>query len=265
MAQLGSPGVQVNVIDESFYNPATPGTIPLVVLATAQDKTNASGTGIAPGTQAANANTLYLATSQKDLTDRFGVPTFQKDASGNAIQGSELNEYGLFAAYSYLGASNSAYILRANVDLNAIKGSAIVPVGNPDTGSYWLDTNATRYGIFEWDESLQQFNNKVPLILNSVSDVVDAVNYQPKASVGSLGDYAIVTYSKSIDDLSGNEVTNDKNTVWYKNADNQWVKVGSKETGLITVGSQDDIAGDWTSSWPTVESKAFTCKLTYLF
>ncbi len=75
MAQLGSPGVQVNVIDESFYNPATPGTIPLVVVATAQDKTNASGTGVAVGTTLQNANELYLATSQKDLTDRYGVPT----------------------------------------------------------------------------------------------------------------------------------------------------------------------------------------------
>ena len=136
MAQLGSPGVQVNVIDESFYNPATPGTIPLILIATAQDKTNASGTGVAAGTSLANANSLYLATSQKDLTDRFGVPSFQKDASGNAIQGSELNEYGLFAAYSYLGASNSAYILRSSVDLGALTGSANVPVGDPTSGTY---------------------------------------------------------------------------------------------------------------------------------
>lgn len=245
MAQLGSPGVQVNVIDESFYNPAQPGTIPLVVLATSQDKQNASGTGIAPGTTAANANSLYLATSQKDLTDRFGTPVFQKDASGNAIQGSELNEYGLFAAYSYLGASNSAYILRANVDLNALTGLANAPVGNPESDSYWVDTSKTRFGIFEWSEGTQQFVNKVPLVLNSASDVV-AGTYTPKASVGAVGDYAVVTYSRV-----SPEITNDANTVWYKNSANTWVKVGSQ-------GGTYAPNADWTSSWPAITSKSLT-------
>jgi hypothetical protein len=44
---LQSPGVQVTVIDESFYTPAEPGTTPLIVVATAQDKTNGAGTGTA--------------------------------------------------------------------------------------------------------------------------------------------------------------------------------------------------------------------------
>jgi hypothetical protein len=44
MAQL-SPGVQVTVVDESFYTPAEAGTTPLIIVATAQNKTNAS-----PGT-----------------------------------------------------------------------------------------------------------------------------------------------------------------------------------------------------------------------
>jgi hypothetical protein len=221
MAQLGSPGVQVNVIDESFYNPATPGTIPLVVVATAQDKFNASGTGVAPGTTIENANELYLATSQKDLTDRFGVPVFQKDSSGNAIQGSELNEYGLFAAYSFLGASSSAYILRANVDLGALEGRAIAPVGRPAADTYWLDTSRTRYGVFEWNDGLQRFTNKAPLVLESDADI-DGV--APRAGIGSIGDYAVVVKITS-------------NVVWYKNRSGTWVKVGSPE---------------WAASHPTV-------------
>jgi len=32
---LTSPGVEVQVIDESFYTPAEPGTVPLIVVATA--------------------------------------------------------------------------------------------------------------------------------------------------------------------------------------------------------------------------------------
>ena len=254
MAQLGSPGVQVNVIDESFYNPATPGTIPLVLIATAQDKTNASGTGVATGTTAANANLLYLATSQKDLTDRYGTPIFQKDASGNAIQGSELNEYGLFSAYSYLGASNSAYILRAPVDLGALVSQSSAPVGNPETNSYWVDTSKTRFGIFEWNSDLDQFINKIPLILNKSSEVVDSTSYAPKPSVGSIGDYAVVTYN----DI-GSSTSNDSNTVWYKNSDNIWVKVNSSAT--TNFGTTNDAyfqSEDWVSSFPVVSSRAFT-------
>jgi len=39
---LVSPGVQVSVIDESFYTPAEPGTVPMIFVASAQDKTNSS-------------------------------------------------------------------------------------------------------------------------------------------------------------------------------------------------------------------------------
>ena len=240
MAQLGSPGVQVNVIDESFYNPATPGTIPLIVLATSQNKTNASGTGIATGTSLANANSLYLATSQKDLTDRYGIPTFQKDAGGNAIQGSELNEYGLFAAYSFLGASNSAYILRAGVDLGALAGSSTVPVGDPLADTYWLDTSATRFGLFEWNATSQQFTSKTATTLYSSTDV--DVDFAPKASIGFIGDYAVVVVESS-------------NTVWYKNKAANWVKVGSY--GSTSLGSNSITATDWLSSHPVITTKAF--------
>jgi len=44
---LTSPGVQVSVIDESFYTPAEPGTVPMVFVASASNKTNAAGTGTA--------------------------------------------------------------------------------------------------------------------------------------------------------------------------------------------------------------------------
>jgi len=243
MAQLGSPGVQVNVIDESFYNPATPGTIPLVLIATAQDKTNASGTGVAAGTTLANANSLYLATSQKDLTDRFGVPAFQKDASGNAIQGSELNEYGLFAAYSYLGASNSAYILRAGVDLGALSGNANVPVGDPTSGTYWLDTGKSRFGVFEWNSTLQQFVSKTPIVITSSADTTSGA---PKATIGTLGDYAVVTVGALASE----------NNVWFKNESGTWVKIGT--TGQTSFGANSPTILDWISSWPVVSSRSFT-------
>ena len=124
---LTSPGVEVSVIDESFYTPAEPGTTPLIIVATAQDKTNAAGTGVASATSAANAGNAFKVTSQKELVDLFGVPNFEKTASNTPIHGSELNEYGLLAAYSLLGVSNAAFVTIANVDLGQLACTAEAP------------------------------------------------------------------------------------------------------------------------------------------
>jgi hypothetical protein len=144
---LNSPGVQVSVVDESFYVPAEPGTRPLIVVASKQNKTNASGTGIAVGTLKANAGKPYLITSQRELSETFGTPLFYKDSSQNPIHGGELNEYGLQAAYSYLGVSNSAYIVRADLDTAELAPSPTAPNANPTDGTYWFDTANTRFGI----------------------------------------------------------------------------------------------------------------------
>ena len=55
MAILQSPGVSVTVIDESFYTPAAPGTVPLIIVASEANKQNSAGTGTAPGTLESNA------------------------------------------------------------------------------------------------------------------------------------------------------------------------------------------------------------------
>ena len=43
MAELVSPGVSVSVTDESFYAAAGTGTVPFILIATAQDKTAPDG------------------------------------------------------------------------------------------------------------------------------------------------------------------------------------------------------------------------------
>ena len=73
---LTSPGVEVTIIDQSQYLPAAAGSVPLVVLATAQNKANPTGTGVAPATTAANAGKLYQVTSQRDLVSLYGTPFF---------------------------------------------------------------------------------------------------------------------------------------------------------------------------------------------
>ena len=235
---LNSPGVEVQVIDESFYVPAEPSTRPLIILASKQDKTNASGTGIARGTLKANAGKLWLVTNQRELVDLFGTPLFYRDDSGNPIHGGELNEYGLQAAYSFLGIANSVYVVRADVDLGELVAQYNEPGANPPDGTYWLDTQNTRVGIFEWNGSPgtvsggQKFTNKIPRIITSANDLDN--DGSPKPSIGINGDYALVSVSNL-------------NKLYFKNRLNAWVLVGSN---------------DWHSSWPTVTGTAVNPTLT---
>ena len=60
---LTAPGVEVSVINESFYVPSDAGTTPLFIVASSQDKKNGAGDSTAAGTQTANANTAYLISS----------------------------------------------------------------------------------------------------------------------------------------------------------------------------------------------------------
>ena len=81
---LVSPGVQVSVVDESFYTPAEPGTLPMIFVVSAANKKNGAGTATAQGTMAKNAGVPYLLTSQRDLVDTFGDPIFKTDNNNNS-------------------------------------------------------------------------------------------------------------------------------------------------------------------------------------
>ena len=148
---LVSPGVEVTITDESQYLPAPTNSIPFILLATAENKANPNGTGVAVGTTAANAGKLFQVTSQRDLVTLYGEPFFYTTSNGTPIQGYELNEYGLLAGYSALGITNRAFCLRADIDLASLVGQTGRPSGAPADGSYWLDTTTTTWGINEFD------------------------------------------------------------------------------------------------------------------
>ena len=85
-----------------MYAPAGPGTVPLVVIATAANKfQSGSTTTIAPGTLTANAGQLTLLTSQRDVLTNFGNPIFY-NVDGSPQYANELNEFGVLALYQYL-------------------------------------------------------------------------------------------------------------------------------------------------------------------
>jgi len=240
---LTSPGVEVTIIDESNYLPAATNSVPYVLIATAQNKVSGAGVGVAAGTTAANANKCYLITSQRDLAATFGTPFFYSTAAGTAINGYELNEYGLLAAYSTLGVSNRAYVQRADIDLSALTATLVRPTGDPADGVYWFDTGVSTFGAFEWSATTETFTAKTAIVITSVTDLVGGVSSGvPLDSVGSIGDYAVNT-------------TNTSNPVYFKTPGNTaatltantWVLIGSDE---------------WKNSWPTVIGTATNPTLT---
>ena len=227
---LTSPGVEVTVIDQSQYLPAPTGSVPFVLLATAQNKANPTGTGVAQATTAANANKLFQVTSQRDLVTLYGTPFFYTTTNGTPIQGYELNEYGLLAAYSLLGVTNRCYVLRADIDLASLVGQTGRPVGAPVDGSYWLDTTTSTWGIYEFNATTGSFTMKQPIVINDSAYISGDL---PLASIGNIGDYAVnalqMTDEPSMDSVG---------QFFYKGSDNVWIKVGTVS---------------WMAEWPTVQ------------
>ena len=229
---LISPGVQVTVVDETQFTSAPTGTVPFILIATAQNKVNQSNV-LAQYTTANTAGQVWLETSQRSLVNDFGAPIFE-NVQGTPVNGSEQNEYGLITAYSTLGASDAAYIMRAPIDLNVLAGSLTAPVGNPPNNTFWLDTTATDWGLFQFNAASLTFN---PILTTNASGsaklwVLDSsaqttgnissltsylgANSQPLSSIGKPGDYAVVP-------------ANSSNPVWFQNSSGVWVLVGSKQ------------------------------------
>lgn len=236
MAQLSSPGVSVTVIDESFYTPAAAGTVPLFLVASASNKQNGAGTGTAPGTLAANAGKVYLLTSQKDLSDTFGVPSFYTDAGNNPIHGGEINEYGLEAAYSFLGVSNRAYVVRADLDLGQLVGTATAPTSPPADGTYWLDTANTKWGVFQWNAASatttggQTFTNQTVTVITDSTLLSSGV---PLSSYGSIGQYAIVATTTLLKVYLKKYLTDTAAGTWVEVGTSAWAKSWPTATGTI--------------------------------
>ena len=249
---LLSPGVQVSVIDQSNYTPAAASSVPYILLVTAENKISGAGTGIAPGTLAANANKLYLMTSQRDLLSTFGVPFFYNTTAGTPINGYELNEYGLLAGYSALGVTNIAYVQRADIDLAALTATLNRPTGAPANGTYWLDTTNSTWGITEWNQTTSAFTKQTPsVIVDSTNLDIDGI---PLASFGSIGNYAI-------------NALNIYNPTYYKRGGPTtaqapgWLQDGASASDLyntwVLVGSDE-----WKTAWPTVQGTLAPSSLT---
>jgi len=219
---LTSPGLQITVTDESQYVPGAVGTVPLVVLATAQDKI-VNG-AVASGTTKATAGVLQQFNSQRELVSALGYPYFEQSAAGTPVHGGERNEYGLMAAYSAMGLGNRILALRADINLDELAKTAVRPKGQVADGTYWLDTANTKWGVTEWDAATGTFTSQALTVITSATDTIGSNPPTPLNSIGAVGSYAVVASSVY-------------NYIFYKNYMNEWVEVGSTA---------------WQLSYPTV-------------
>jgi hypothetical protein len=223
---LVSPGLEITVTDESQYVPGAVGTVPLIIMATAQNKTNPSG-GSATDTTAARAGKLLTYSSQRELISSMGYPSFKQSASGTPLHGDERNEYGLMTAYSVLGNVNRIYAIRADIDLNELEGTSVRPTGAVSNNTHWMDLTESQWGINEWDAINGEFVLKSPILVTSTANqTLSSGIYVPNSSIGQIGQYAISfgTGSNAI--------------LFYKNRSNVWVRIGTDA---------------WAQSWPTIK------------
>lgn len=230
---LVSPGIQITVTDETQYVSSSVGTVPFILMATAENKS--INNAVAAGTIKENAGALYGIGSQRELVNTFGYPKFRQSSAGTPLNADELNEYGLMAAYSSLGLGNRVFIMRADIDLNELIGTTVRPISNPANGTYWLDTVNTTWGIYQWNASTGTFAQQSVQVIDNTNETVVVGNISvPLSSVGRIGSYSVV-------------VTNSNNNIFYKRSDNVWVQVGSQ---------------DWQTAWPAVQGTVANPVLT---
>lgn len=238
MAQLVSPGVSVSVIDESAYASAGNGTVPVIVLATRQGKTAPDGS-TALYTTAPYAKKPLMITSQRELAQLYGEPQFTI-VDGTPIHGHELNEYGLLAAYYYLGIANRAILVRADLKMEELEPSETAPAGPPTNNQYWVESDVTSWGIFEYSGTAW------------VSKPVTVSDGVPGVSTGSNGQYAVDTSNALFE--------------FYKKVSGTWTKVTSGDLSqTVNVGPHYNVptgavAGDvWFKT--TSPNAGFNLKL----
>jgi len=245
MATLVSPGVSISVSDESFYAPAGAGTVPLIVIATAQDKTAPDGTSTSAYTTKATANKLYNITSQRELLQNYGNPSF-KTSGGTPVHGDETNEYGLAAAYSFLGLSNRAYVLRADVDLAQLEASATAPAAKPAADTIWVDTGSSTFGIKEYDGSKWVTQT---VLLAGKNDVY--ANTVPKTSFSTNGSFAAVTVDSTGAQASFISIYEKLAGNWYNVGSSAWSSAKSSAdfqwATHTTIPTQKQSGGGLTS------------------
>jgi len=222
MATLSSPNVLVSINNQSQYAQTFPTTVPLFVLATRENKTNPSGTGISAGTT--ESGVVRSVTSQREVLQLLGNPTFVT-SGGKQVHGHECNEYGLHALWNFMATSSLAYYVRADVDLDQLLPSSTEPVNPPADGTYWIDSDAVVGGFYRRNAANSAWESLTSAIYTTA----------PGASDGAIGDIAF-DYS----DADG--------TIKVKINGTTWSNVGSTDLSATLIDARTAATADvWVS------------------
>ena len=145
-------------------------------------------------------------------------------SGSTALNGYDLNEYGLLAAHSFLGLANRAYVVRADIDLGELEATSVAPTGAIADGSYWFDTASSSFGLREYSGSA--WVKKSVKVVDS-SDITSSTG-GPKRAFGLNGDYAVVANT-----AAGGTSSSIK---YYEKFSDDWYEIGSTSWASATSG-----------------------------
>ena len=211
---MASPKSYITVTDNSIYTQSSSPMLPLIFIATEQDKLIPGTDEIAPGTIKENAGDWLLVNGQRDVVQTFGNSVFQED-DGTIQQGDELNEVGLWSLWSTLGITSSAYVVRADIDLKQLEMTQEEPSQNPVNGTKWFDLSNTEFGVFRAN------GNSIPAL---AWDSID-VKIVPETSIDGVSGYPLDSYGVN-GDIAITSLEDNTNKI-YEKVDSAWDIIGS--------------------------------------
>jgi Phage tail sheath protein FI len=226
MATLISPGVDVRVLHEDFLVSGNAATIPLVFIATADEKLQPDGVSPALGTY--EYGKLRVVTSRKQAATLYGLPKFYTDVDGNPHHGDARNEYGLDAVFKLLEVNERIYVIRANVNLND---------NFDDIKSMWTDKidDAAVYLNELAAEWLENYNQTNGFLVNDTDYklTVDASTMKSLLRVALEDVLASYTFSKDAFEVA---FLQDHTQAWVGHQDVVFKK-GLRGTDIVTFNS----------------------------
>ena len=242
----------ITFTDETMTTSGITTEIPCYVIATAENKTKDASNDVALGTTKEFSNKLLTLTSQREVLDMFGIPNFVTE-NGTVLQGDVRNEYSLYGLYDGLGVTDTAYAIRADVDLGQLAPTTIEPTGKPDTKKYWLDLNNTVFGL--------AVSNGGSVASRAWSNISDIITLDPEM-VETTDEGVVVKYPVSAAGLYSMVVKDGKVMFFESFKDATWKLIGTEEWKEVK-GST--ISSNNILSMPSVGNTCKICGTTLTF
>lgn len=256
MTTLISPGVDVQIFNDDFYVSGSAATVPLIFIATADEKTQADGVTPALGTY--ENNVLRTVTSIKQAVELYGIPKFYTSVEGQPHHGDARNEYGLDALAKALEVGRRAYVIRANVNLNDnladIKELWDGKIG--DSADYlnslvtdWIAQYNALNGLLPADEDYKETVDKATLttlVQEALTDTFASYSFSKDSFINAfLTDHTVaqagyqdVLFQTQAGYIQGSDITGLTSTVSYGAQVKIVASGGTTTHNLYLTGSQ---------------------------